>query len=230
MDITDRTDGRIIKKLREYASLLAAASSSARLTGPRDEDDIYRSLIVDCLYSVPFFDGCKSVIDVGTGGGIPGMVLAIAMPDARFVLLDSITKKTVLVREIARALGCANVEVVNARSEEYAATVRESFDAATARAVANAPTLAEYLTPFVRVGGAIVACKGSAVHDELSPAAGAWGALGLSAPEITPYEHEGKDLCVVKWIKRSKCPSNFPRRPGEAAKHPWYAAARPRRQ
>lgn len=219
--MTAKLDAITIDKLKDYARLLAEASSAVRLTGPRDADVIYRDLILDCLYSAPFFDGCRSVIDVGTGGGIPGIVLAIVMPQTRFVLVDSIAKKTKIVERIAHELGCSNVQVVNARSEEYAVSARESFDAAVARAVASAPILAEYLSPFVRVGGRAVASKGGGAEGELDVPRGSWARLGLSDPQLNKYVRDGRDFFAVVWEKTAACPAAFPRRPGEAAKRPW---------
>lgn len=223
---TMHLDKALDDKLHELARLLAEANLRARITGPRDEATIYRELVLDCLYCVPHLEGCASFVDVGSGGGLPGIVIALCRPDMSGILLDSIAKKTNAAGEIASALGCASLKAVCARSEELASRERERYDAAVAKAVAPAAILAELLSPLVRVGGCIVALKGSSARDELSSAEGRWGELGLSSPAVHPYDHEGRSLCVVVWQKTKSCPARFPRRPGDAVHSPWYEQGR----
>lgn len=220
-DIGDETTSR----LRRYADLLAEANGRARLVGPRDAETIYSTLIEDALYGLPLFSGVRSFADIGTGGGIPGAVIAMCRPDISALLIDSIAKKTVLLTEIASQLGASNITVLNARSETAAADRREQLDAATARAVAPAPILAELLSPFVRPGGRVIAYKGRSARDECRPADGKWGKLGLSAPKFYDYSRgdDERSFCIVVWKKISKTPSAYPRRPGDADKAPWYA-------
>ena len=98
------------------------------------------------------------------------------------------------------------------------------FDAAAARAVCSAGVLAEYLTPFVRRGGKLLAFKGPKAAEELAPAAGKWKTLGLSEPRIVRYELEDMERCVAVWDKIYPTPKGIPRRPGMAEKFPWYLA------
>lgn len=210
-------------QLRRYASLLAEENAAARLTGPRDATVIYDELVADCVHIVPLFEGRERFIDVGTGGGLPGIPLAMLMPETRGVLIDSIGKKVRAVERIASALGCGNIAVMQARAEDAAGTMRETFDAAVARAVAAAPIIAEYLSPFVRVGGIAAVFKGPSAADELAPAEGLWSMIGLSEPEILPYSYLGKKLSIVRWEKIRKIARTYPRRVGEAESSPWYA-------
>lgn len=216
-----KKDAEIQKRMRELASSLARHSARARLTGPRDEDGIYE-LLADCLPAIPIFAGARTIIDVGTGGGIPGLVLAICMPEATLTLVDSIRKKIDIVSEIARELELSNVVTLNGRSEDLAATRRERYDAAVARAVAPAPIVAEYLAPFVRVGGTVAAYKGERAVEEIAPAHGKWSALGSSEPKIERYRMRERDLSIVIWKKISSCGRGFPRKAGDASRHPWY--------
>ena len=211
-------------KLREYAALLSQANEQARLTGPSDPEVLYDDFILDALHGLPYLPDRAAFVDVGTGGGLPGVVWGICRPDTKGLLLDSIGKKIALVQEMVRRLGCDNLSTVNARSEDFARRHRETFDVATARAVAAAPILAEYLTPLVRVGGRIVAFKGEKVRDELSVPRNAWRQLGLSPPQLEPYEISGKKRYLVVWEKTKACGRKYPRRPGVAEKSPWYAA------
>jgi 16S rRNA (guanine527-N7)-methyltransferase len=208
-------------KLRRYAELLGAANARARLTGPSDAGVLYDEHIADALPATALLpEGC-SFVDVGTGGGLPGLVWCLCRPDVHGVMLDSVGKKTALVAEMASELECRNAEVVNMRSEDFARLRRESFDAATARAVADARVLAEYLSPLVRVGGRLIVFKGSGAQAELGTGV-KWGTLGLSAPELRGYSTAGRNMFLVIWEKIRPCPARYPRRAGAAAKAHWW--------
>ena len=205
--------------LYKYAELLAACTR-ARLTGTRGADEIYTLQIEDCIPSVEYLPESGKVIDVGSGGGLPGIVWAVFRPDLSVTLLDSVSKKCEAVREIISALGIPNVEVICARSEEFAAAHREKFDLAGARALAGAGVCAELLSPLVKVGGKILTFKGEKVHEEISEVSDKWGMLGLSKPALNFYGGESKSILL--WEKVQKCPANFPRRAGLAGtKHFW---------
>ncbi len=219
-EILDANEAR----LRRYVSLLAKANELARLTGPSDEETLWRAHVADCASALPLLPARGAVIDVGTGGGLPGIVWAVCRPGLNVTLLDSITRKCALVEKIAAAMGLSNVTVVCSRSEDYAKKYAERFDAAAARAVCASGVLAEYLTPFVRRGGKLLAFKGPKAAEELAPAAGKWKALGLSEPRLVSYELEDMERFVVVWDKAGATPKGIPRRPGMAEKFPWYLA------
>ncbi len=205
--------------LYRYAELLASCTR-ARLTGTRGTEEIYTLQVEDCMPSVEYLPESGKVIDVGSGGGLPGIVWAVCRPDVSVTLLDSVSKKCEAVREIVCDLGIRNVEVVCARSEEYAAVHREGYSLAGARALAAAGVCAELLSPLVRVGGKILTFKGEKVHEEISEVSDKWGMLGLSKPALHFYGGESK--CILVWEKVKKCPANFPRRVGLAGiKHFW---------
>lgn len=166
--------------------------------------------------SVEFLPEHGRVIDVGSGGGLPGVVWAVLRPDLRVTLVDSIAKKCEAVREIVDEIGITNVEVVCARSEDYARTHREIFDMAGARALSSAGVVAELLSPLVRKGGRVLTFKGEKVHEELSVVGKNWRKLGLSDPSLHFYGGEDSSRCVVTWEKVKPCPANFPRRTGLA--------------
>lgn len=218
-------------RLRQYAALLGRANERARLTGPSDPAALYDEHIADALSALPLLpEGAgKKFVDVGTGGGLPGLVWAICRPELSGTLLDSIGRKSTLTAEIARALGCTNVVVVNMRSEDFAncGGNREGFDVATARAVARACVLAEYLSPLVKVGGKIIAFKGKNARAELDIPQSKWRELGLAAPTLRPYAVAGKDRCLVIWEKIKPSPARYPRKPGMAEKKPWCGISPP---
>lgn len=212
------------ERLRRYVFLLAKANELARLTGPSDEETLWRAHVADCAAALPLLPRRGEVIDVGTGGGLPGIVWAVCRPSLRVTLLDSVSRKCALVEKIAIAMGLSNVEILCARSEDYAKKRAEKFDAAAARAVCTACALAEYLSPFARRGGKLLAFKGPKAREELAPADGKWKALGLSEPRLVPYELDEMSHCIVVWDKISATPKGIPRRPGMAEKFPWHMA------
>jgi 16S rRNA (guanine527-N7)-methyltransferase len=224
--------------LRRYAEILASCAA-ARLTGTRDAEELYDLHIRDCLHSVPLLpalpaiSGADSgrVIDVGSGGGLPGMVWAICRPDLAVTLLDSVGKKCRAMEDMAAELGLANVSVVWSRCEEYAADKRnrESCSFAAARALAHAGVLAEYLSPLVSRGSRLVAFKGPKGEEELREVGTRWPALGLSQPRLVSYDPgvDGqtgapRSYFFAVWEKNAPCPPAYPRRPGLAGtKNGW---------
>ena len=211
-----------IDKLRKYAALLGAANEKARLTGPSDPDTLFDEHISDALEGLRFLPQGASFVDIGTGGGLPGLVWCICRPDSRGVLLDSIGKKIALLAGMADELGCSNASPICMRSEDFALTRRESFDAAVARAVAHSCVLAEYMSPLVAPRGSLIAFKGPGASEELDIPESSWGRLGLSKPSVHPYGIAGKERLIIIWEKKGKCPARYPRKPGDAAKKPWW--------
>ncbi|MDD4160643.1 MAG: 16S rRNA (guanine(527)-N(7))-methyltransferase RsmG [Synergistaceae bacterium] len=216
-EVTDNEE-----RLRKYVSLLSAANELARLTGPSDEETLWGSHVMDCASALPFLPNDGRVIDVGTGGGLPGMVWAICRPGLRLTLLDSITRKCALVEKIAVAMGLKNVTVVCKRSEEYAKEEHEKFHVAAARAVCASGILAEYLAPFVRIKGKAIAFKGPKVTEELELVGNKWKALGFSSPHLHPYTLGDMKRYFLIWDKIFQTPKGIPRRTGMAEKFPWY--------
>ncbi len=199
--------------LLRYSELLSECVS-ARLTGTRDAAEIYELHVKDCLNSVRFLPKEGSVIDVGCGGGLPGVVWAVCRPDLQVCLLDSIGKKCRAVSDIVSALGLKNVEVVHSRSEEFAEKRRESFFMAAARAVARIAVTVEYLSPLVAVGGELLTFKGPKVHEELAEVNGRWGRLGLAEPVLHRCDFQDRVNFFVIWGKKAPCPLEYPRKAG----------------
>ena len=153
----------------------------------------------------------KTLIDVGCGAGFPGVPLAIACPDAKITLLDSLGKRMKWLEEILPQLGVA-AECVTARAEEAVATRRETYDFATSRAVARLNILLELTAPYVKVGGAVLAMKGSAAREELEEAKNAIKKLGLKLESIQDFDVDGATHSVIVLRKVASTPSQFPRR------------------
>ena len=202
--------------LYKYAQLLADCKR-ARLTGTRGADEIYNLQILDCIESLKYLPESGQVIDVGTGGGLPGIVWAVYRPDLKITLLDSINKKCEAVQEIINALGLSNVKIICSRSEDFARSNREAFNLAGAKALASAGVTAELLSPLVKLNGHVITFKGEKVHDEISEVNDKWLKLGLSKPELNFYDEANSSKCLVVWQKVKPCPKEFPRRTGLAS-------------
>ncbi|MDR2180261.1 MAG: 16S rRNA (guanine(527)-N(7))-methyltransferase RsmG [Synergistaceae bacterium] len=223
--------------LRRYAELLASYSA-ARLTGSREAKELYDLHVKDSLHSVPLLPETGRIVDVGSGGGLPGLVWAICRPDLAVTLLDSSRKKCRALLEMAAALNLENVSVVWERCEEHALSARERYALASARAVAHVGVLAEYLSPLVPRGGCLLAFKGPRGAEELAEVESKeeskeeskggnkreskWQELGLSPPQLLPYGPRDRNYFFVLWEKTLPCPSCYPRRPGLALSKHWW--------
>lgn len=209
--------------LRRYVELLLAANERANLTGDRSpelqwtrhvEDALRAALAVETPLRPPE-PGCR-ILDVGAGGGVPGIVWAILWPQARVSLLEATGKKTDFLRAAALELGLANVEVVQGRAEELAhdPARRETFDLVVARALAPLRTLAELTMPFARWGGEILAIKSAGVEAEMREATRAFKLLAAPLPpRVVAYERSDGATCrVLLYHKTGLTPSPYPRR------------------
>ena len=153
----------------------------------------------------------KKLIDVGCGAGFPGVPLAIACPEAKVTLLDSLGKRITWLKEILPQLGI-QAECVTARAEEAVGSCRESYDIATSRAVARLNILLELLAPYVKVGGTVVALKGSAAKEELGECGDAIKKLGLRQEAFLEFPVDGASHAVIVLRKVSPTPKAYPRR------------------
>jgi 16S rRNA (guanine527-N7)-methyltransferase len=181
---------------------------------------------LSCLKALPQaeLEAGARVVDVGTGAGFPGLALKIVCPGMRLTLLEATRKKVAFLEHMARVLGLKQVEVIHGRAEKLGRdpSRREQYDWALARAVAEMPTLAEYLLPLVRVGGAILAQKGEGAAAEVHGAEAAIVALGGRVRQLVPVELRGlaetRYLVVVD--KVAATPEKYPRRSGIPRKSP----------
>ncbi len=212
-----------VGKLIPYLEKMLERNQSLNLTAVRDPVEAVRLHLLDALSVFGKLDlAGKRVLDVGTGGGVPGVVLALYEPDARVTLLDATAKKLSFIREACEQLDIYT-EFVNTRAEEYARTdAREQYDVVTARAVAALPVLCELCLPLVRVGGSFVAYKGAAGEEELAAAKRAVQVLGGAAAETYAYTIPGVDavrtLIIVRKI--TPAPLTYPRTYAQMKKRP----------
>ena len=201
-------------QLERYAALLLEKNKVMNLTAITAPRDVATLHLLDCAALAAQLDlSGKRVIDVGTGAGFPGMVLAILTPDARFTLLDSLGKRVDFLRETADAMGLRRVRCVHARAEEFARKHREQFDIATSRAVAQLNVLCELTLPLVKVGGVFLAMKSVESDPELQEARSAIAQLGGAVEDVTDYTIPGTEVThrVVRIRKERPTPAGFPR-------------------
>ena len=207
--------------LRSYGERMLERNAVVNLTAIRDPAGVARLHLLDsaALLNIADFSG-RSVIDVGSGAGFPGVPLKILSPDIRLTTVDSVGKKVDFVRETCAALGI-EAECLWGRAEEMPA-LRERFDIAVSRAVAELDILAELCLPLVRPGGLFLAMKNPDCAEEAERAAFAVKALGGSIRGITRYTVPGTDTvhAVVVVEKRKPTPAQYPRRYAQIKKKP----------
>lgn len=214
-----------LPRVERYVALLLDANARMNLTRVTEPQAVARLHLLDALAALPLIDAAapSRALDLGTGGGVPGLVLAIARPDVRWTLVDSVRKKVDALRTFASDLGLENVEAVAERAEVLGRdpAQRGRTDVVTARACAALPVLVEYGLPLLRVGGRLVAWKGPIGQDELAAGGRAAAELGGAAPtvEMTGVPALGDHRFVVV-EKVRETPARYPRRPGEPARRP----------
>ena len=181
------------------------------LTGITDDKGVANLHLLDSLTVMASAElQGKTLIDVGCGAGFPGVPLAIAS-GAKVTLLDSLGKRMKWLEEVLPTLGI-EAECITARAEEAVATRRESYDFATSRAVARLNILLELTAPYVKVGGYVLAMKGTAAREELAEAANAIKKLGLKLVEVKEYPIDGTNHAVIVLKKVAPTPKPYPRR------------------
>jgi 16S rRNA (guanine527-N7)-methyltransferase len=188
-----------IEHLSGYVDLLLAANQKFNLTRISDPAEARVRHVGDALTVLPFLPrGAHRLADVGSGGGVPGLPLAIARPDVQVVLIESTKKKAGFLTETVQALGLKNVRVIADRAETVA---KGSFDVVVARALANMDQLASWCLPLVRPGGMLLAMKGPKVAKELPQAAATIRRLGGTKPTLHPVELPGATGHVIVQIR-----------------------------
>jgi 16S rRNA (guanine527-N7)-methyltransferase len=208
-----------------FAELMLEANALMNLTRVVEAEPFARLHLLDAVAALPIIDRLapRLALDLGSGGGVPGIPLAMARPRMRWLLVDSVAKKVDALRSFVASLQLANVEPLAGRAELLgrASAHRERYDLVTARACAALPVLAEYALPLLAIGGTLLAWKGPMAEDELRAGAVAAEALGGGPPEVHPTgvaalgEHR---FVIVRKVRTT--PERYPRRPGEPSRRP----------
>ena len=207
-----------------YMELLIEWNEKMNLTAITDPKEIILKHFVDSLTIAKYVKEDKSIIDMGTGAGFPGIPIKIYRKDVKVVLADSLNKRIKFLDEVIDKLKLENVETIHCRAEELGKNkqYREKFDYATSRAVANLSTLSEYLMPFVKLNGKCIFMKTIEVEEELEKAKKAIKTLGGKIEKVDKFEIPesdlGRSIIIVK--KEKITPSKFPRKPGTPATEP----------
>ena len=214
--------------LERFSSLLLEKNEVMNLTAITEPDAVAQLHLLDSAALLPFVDLTgKTVVDVGTGAGFPGLPLAIARPSLQVTLLEAQGKRCQFLQAVCQALGLENVTIINDRAENLgrAEGHREGYDRAVARAVAALPVLAEYLLPFVRVGGMALCWKGPAVAGEQTDGAAAAARLGGRLLPLVDMEGSGEETghVIAPMEKTEKTLPLYPRKNGMPAKRPLKA-------
>ncbi|CAN6477778.1 unnamed protein product [Victoria cruziana] len=218
-----------------YVNALLEWNQRMNLTAVTEPSDVMKRHVEDSLAILPVIQNdyaahCSTtkdglnVVDVGSGAGLPGVVLAIACPDWKVTLLESMHKRCLFLEHVVKHLDLSNVQVVRGRAESIGQSIefREAFDVAVARAVAELRVLAEYCIPLVRVGGLFVAAKGYNPQEEVDSAKKAIKLLGSSMLHLHSVQSEGPygQRTAVVCLKQNPTPRKYPRQPGVPAKMP----------
>lgn len=213
-----------IKKFYKYMNLLIEWNKKINLTAIIEPKEIIIKHFIDSLTVLKDVKGKNTLVDVGTGAGFPGIPLKIMNEEIKITLLDSLNKRINFLNEVIKELDLRNIETMHSRVEEIGKNkkYRESFDIATARAVANLSTLSEYMLPLVRVGGKSICMKGSEVGEELQNSKKAISILGGEIENIDNFQLPKSDMMrnivIIKKVKNT--PSKYPRKPGTPSKEP----------
>ncbi len=207
-----------------FVALLLTANARLNLTRVVEPEAVARLHLLDSVAALPLVDRAEATraIDLGTGGGVPGIVLAMARPEVVWLLVDSVRKKVDAVAGFLGELGVSNADTRSDRAEILGRGAdRETFDLVTARACAALPVLAEYALPLLRVGGTLVAWKGLLTDAEAKAGATASAELGGGEPEVVPADVDALgDHRFVVVRKERPTPDSYPRRAGEPARRP----------
>lgn len=222
-----------LESLERYAEFMLSYRE-ANVTGVRELDVLVREHFVDSLscFLVPEVSASRYVVDIGSGGGLPGVVVATAAPGSGVDLIESTGKKCLFLERAVAEVSLKNVTVRNVRVEEFGRERknRELYDVALVRAVAELPVLAEYGLPLIRKGGVLVAMKSEVSSEEMNAGQAAAQELGATLREVLPVpEVEGvfegfrRNLVVIE--KVSGTPRRFPRQVGVPKKQPLGSRA-----
>ena len=216
-------DEEMLRRFRLYYEALEESGRVMNLTAIHGEEDVAHLHFLDCaaLLSMADFRE-KTVFDIGTGAGFPGLVLKICNPSIRLTLLDSLDKRVVFLRSTCNSLGFSDVSCLHARAEEAVIQWREAADIVTSRAVASLNVLSELCLPYVKEGGVFIAMKGPAFDEELEAAKPAIQMLGGKTESCRSYTIPGTDVThsAILIRKAAKTPQRYPRRWAQIKKSP----------
>lgn len=215
-----------INQFNQFYEMLIDKNKVMNLTAITEYDEVVLKHFIDSIviYKKISDDKVKSIIDVGTGAGFPGIPLKILFPDIRLTLLDSLNKRILFLNEVINKLGLKDIDCIHGRAEDigHLPEYREQYDLSVSRAVANLSSLSEYCIPFVRVGGKFISYKSGNIEEELKDAKSAIQLLGSKIDDVEKYTLPNSDmqrsLVVIRKVKTLS--KKYPRKAGMPTKQP----------
>lgn len=218
-------DQTVIDRFEKYYDLLISWNEKINLTSIVQKDEVYIKHFVDSISLLNYIDlANKTVLDVGTGAGFPGIALKIVCPECEVVLLDSLNKRVLFLNTVISELGLSGIRAIHSRAEDLAneRSHREYYDVVTSRAVANLSTLSEYCLPFVKIGGLFISYKSGNIDEELSASENAIGKLGGKCGSVEKFFLPDTDIerSFIFIDKSEHTAKRYPRKAGTPSKDP----------
>ena len=213
-------------QFKKYYEMLIEKNKVMNLTAITEWEEVIDKHFIDSISLIKAADlsGEKYILDLGCGAGFPGIPLKIAFPELKIVLLDSLNKRILFLKEVIEELGLENIDALHGRAEDYARKeeYREQFDYCVSRAVANLNTLSEYCIPYVKEGGYFISYKSGKASEEVKEVGKALFLLGGKIKDFISFNLPETDMernfVVIK--KEKKTPKRYPRKAGLPAKEP----------
>lgn len=215
-----------LDQFHQYYEMLIEKNKVMNLTAITEWEEVIDKHFIDSISLIRACDlsGDKYLLDLGCGAGFPGIPLKIAFPNLKIVLLDSLNKRILFLRDVIEKLGLTDIEALHGRAEDYARKTeyREQFDYCVSRAVANLTTLSEYCIPYIKEGGSFISYKSGKAAEEVKEIKTALFLLGGKMSDFISFELPETDMerCFVVIKKEKKTPKKFPRKAGLPAKEP----------
>ena len=202
-----------IKQFEDYYNLIIEWNEKINLTSITEQSIVITKHFIDSILPINHFPLNSSVIDIGSGAGFPAIPLKIIRPDLKIVMVDSLNKRINFLIKVIESLNLQDISAIHGRCEDMAnnKTYRQSFDIATARAVAKINILAEYCVPFVKLNGLFIAYKSIELDEEIHQSKNAFDKLFINLKEISTYQLEDNVRKVAIFKKQKDTPKTFPR-------------------